>query len=152
MEAVCCCGLNLGCAPEETRELGQVSSLLCVFVSCPQVRGLDACFKAPSSAGSYSTGQLLVQGGALPPSCSPPEGSEPAHRMVHGPEPCLHLPAGAASPPHSYRSEQVLFSRRVEGGSPGGQPCHFTDEGTGFQSRTAIAAGMDRVQPHSPSL
>lgn len=48
------------------------------FVSCPQVRGLDATFKAPSSPGSYSGGQLLGQGGALPPSCSLQSALSPA--------------------------------------------------------------------------
>lgn len=140
--------------PQETHELGRVPSLLCAFVSRPQVRGLDAC-----SQGSFQLRVILHPadscpswGGAVPPSCSPPEGSEPAHRMVPGTAPRLHLPAGAASPPHSCRSEHVQLWRRVEGYSSGGQPCHFTDEGTRFQSHTAIAGGVYDVKPHSPSL
>lgn len=103
--------------------------------------------KAPSSSGSSSIQRTAALPGVEP--CLLPAplprarlgalGSEPAHRMVPGTAPRLHLPAGAASPPHSCRSEHVPLWRRVEGYSSGGQPCHFTDEGTRFQSHTAIA-------------
>ena len=109
MEAIYCSGLNLGSALKETHELGQVPVLLWAFVSwsiseragCLLARLLPAQSHIPWTADLPASGSL-AQGGAQPHSCSTKEGSEPAHGMVDGTEPCTskeerllpHIPTG----------------------------------------------------------
>lgn len=126
-----CCGLNLGCAPhlpalKRPVNLGESLHHLSVLLS-PSHKGegwMPAC-KAPSSSGSYSTGQLLFPGWGPASFLLPSRGLGAS--SLNGPWDCAQ-PAPPSRSGFSPTFLQVRAStalKRAEGYSSGGPTLSF---------------------------